>query len=117
MATYIDLSHDVHEGLVTYPGLPAPRLGHVLTREESRSRYAEGVEFDSGSIDLCTNTGTYLDTPFHRFAGGHDLAGLSLERCADLAAVVVSPDGPAIGAADVPSSGLAGAAVLFHTGW
>jgi len=121
MATLIDLSHDVYDGMVTYPGLPAPRMGKVLTREASRGRYAEGVEFDIGSIELCANTGTYLDTPFHRFAEGHDLAGLALERCADLPAVVVhlaAQHDAAITTADLPDNAeLRGAAVLFHTGW
>ena len=126
MPTFIDLSHDVRDGMVTYPGLPAPRLGSVLSREQSRGRYAEGVEFDIGSIELCTNTGTYLDTPFHRYASGHDLTGLPLERCAELPAVVISvaTSEPAI-SAQVLFAGLlpgmlprlAGAAVLFHTGW
>jgi kynurenine formamidase/predicted enzyme related to lactoylglutathione lyase len=116
MARYVDLSHDVRDGMLTYPGLPAPRLGSVLTREASRGRYDEGVEFDIGSIELCTNTGTYLDTPFHRYADGHDLTGLLLERCVDLPAVVVRVDHPAIGPGDIPE-GIEGAALLLHTGW
>jgi len=114
--TLIDLSHDVYDGMVTYPGLPAPRLGTVLSREASRGRYATGVEFDIGSIEMCANTGTYLDTPFHRYAEGYDLAGLPLDRCADLPAAVVTVAGPAIGVADVPGD-IAGYAVLFNTGW
>src|SRR5262245_18734622 len=117
MPRFIDLSHDVYDGMVTYQGLPAPRLGKVLTREASRGRYADGVEFDIGSIELCANTGTYLATPFHRFADGHDLTGLALSRCADLPAVVVRVAGPCIGASNVPSTVGAGDAVLFDTGW
>ena len=116
MPTFIDLSHDVLDGMVTYPGLPAPRLGSVLTRAASRGRYAEGVEFDIGSIEMCANTGTYLDTPFHRYPDGHDLTGLDLARCADLALTVVSVTHQAITAADVPAD-VAGRAVVFHTGW
>lgn len=116
MRTFIDLSHDVSDGMVTYPGLPAPRLGTVLSREASRGRYAPGVEFDIGSIEMCANTGTYLDTPFHRYADGHDLTGLPLDRCADLPTVVVTAGGPAIRVADVPQD-IAGCAVLFSTGW
>ncbi len=119
MARYVDLSHDITPGMITYPGLPGPSMGTVLSREESRSRYAEGVEFHIGTVELCTNTGTYLDTPFHRFADGHDLTGLDLSRCADLPAVVVHVAGgasaiepDAIGDLDVE-----GCAVLFDTGW
>ena len=89
MARYVDLSHDITDGMITYPGLPGPRTGTVLSREDSRSRYAEGTEFHIGSVELCTNTGTYLDTPFHRYADGHDLTGLDLTRCADLPATVI----------------------------
>jgi kynurenine formamidase/predicted enzyme related to lactoylglutathione lyase len=124
MPRFIDLSHDVYDGMVTYPGLPAPRLSSVLTREQSRGRYADGVEFDIGSIELCANTGTYLDTPFHRYAGGHDLSGLSLERCTDLAAVVIHgprvDGGATTGPVELPAEllqHLGGAALLFHTGW
>jgi len=119
MTRLIDLSHDIRDGMITYPGLPGPRLGAVLTREASRGRYADGVEFDIGSVELCANTGTYLDTPFHRYADGFDLGGLPLERCADLPCVIVRPaDGTAVTAADLPPAGvLAGAAVVAHTGW
>ena len=58
MVRYVDLSHDVHDGTVTYPSLPVPKVSTVLSREDSRSRYASGVEFFIGSIELCTNTGT-----------------------------------------------------------
>jgi kynurenine formamidase/predicted enzyme related to lactoylglutathione lyase len=119
MARYVDLSHDITDGMQTYPGLPGPRSSTVLSREDSRSRYAEGTEFHIGSVELCTNTGTYLDTPFHRYPDGHDLTGLDLTRCVDLPATVIhvrdavaaiEPD--AIGDLD-----LEGHAVLFDTGW
>ena len=123
MPTFVDLSHEIHHGMVTYPGLPPAALSTVLSREESRGRYAPGVEFHIGSATLCTNTGTYLDTPAHRYEDGWDLTGLPLERCADLPAVVVDlPAGAdqrpfgfdATHVADLP---LSGAAVLFRTGW
>ena len=81
---FVDLSHAIHDGLVTYPGISTPRIGAELTREASRSRYAPGTEFHIGRIEMSTNTGTYLDTPFHRFADGFDLAALPLEAVADL---------------------------------
>jgi arylformamidase len=119
MVQLVDLSHDIHDGMVTYPGLPVPRLGSVFTHEESRGRYAEGTEFAIGTVELCSNTGTYLDTPFHRYADGHDLTGLPLERCADLRAVVIHvPAGaPGIEPGVLDDLDLDGAAVLFHTGW
>ena len=87
--TRIDLSHVVEDGMTTYPGLPAPVIRDVLSREASRERYAPGTEFQIGEIQLCANTGTYVDSPFHRYADGADLAGLPLDRLADLDGVLV----------------------------
>jgi arylformamidase len=115
----LDLSHAVEHGLVTYPGLPPPVIGEFLTRADSRGRYAPGTEFQIGRIEMVANTGTYVDAPSHRFAEGTDLAGLPLERLADLPGVVVDPPPGArrIGPAALPERTLGGVAVLFRTGW
>lgn len=113
----VDLSHPIHDGMITYPGLPGPVLRAHLTREASRNSYAEGTEFHIGGIDMVGNTGTYLDSPFHRYADGIDLAGLPLERLVGLPGVVVDGTGTAIGPeqfADVETWGMA---VLIRTGW
>jgi len=121
--TFVDLSHTIHDGMVTYPGLPAAEVGTVLSREDSRSRYAPGVEFHIGTATLCANTGTYLDTPAHRFADGWDLTALPLDRCADLPAVIVDlPVGVTarpfgFDASHFDGLDLSGAAVLLRTGW
>lgn len=116
---FVDLSHTIRDGLVTYPGLPAPRIGDHLTREASRANYAPGTEFHIGRIEMVANTGTYLDSPAHRWADGADLSGLALERLADLPGVVVDlPRGArAFGVQDLPSGEIAGCAVLLRTGW
>lgn len=118
MPRLIDLSHPISDGMITYPGLPGPVLSDHLSRDASRERYAPGYEFHIGRIDLVGNTGTYLDTPFHRFPDGHDLAGLDLARVVDVPGVVV--DAPATGpvGADVFAGlDVAGKAVLVRTGW
>src|SRR5215211_2400222 len=119
MARLLDLSHDITEGMTTYPGLPGPRTSTFLSRVDSVGRYAEGTTFDIGMVELCTNTGTYLDTPFHRFADGHDLTGLDLTRCADLPATVihVASGDAGIGPDVLGDTDLEGHAVLFHTDW
>ena len=119
MKRLIDLSHAVHDGLITYPGLPAPKVAEHLTRAASRSRYAPGTEFSIGKIELLANTGTYLDAPFHRYAEGKDLADLELETLADLEGVRVrAPDGVReLGASLFEGRELAGRAVLVQTGW
>jgi kynurenine formamidase len=117
---YIDLSHEISDGLVTYPGLPAPQIDEHLTREASRARYAPGTEFSIGRITMVANTGTYLDTPFHRFAEGVDLTGLKLEQLVDLDGVLVRVVGAperAIGTDSFAGLDVHGKAVLIHTGW
>jgi len=118
--TRVDLSHAVEDGMITYRGLPAPVICDFLSREESRSHYAPGTEFVIGQINLCSNTGTYVDSPFHRYADGVDLAGLPLDRLADLDAIMVNVHGSADRAIDrthlLPYD-VRGKAVLVHTGW
>jgi kynurenine formamidase len=117
--TLIDLSHTVEDGMITYRGLPAPAICDFWSRESTRGHYAEGVTFQIGRIDMVANTGTYLDTPFHRYADGHDLADLPLARCADLPGVVVRAAEGELGVGPERFAGLdlAGRAVLVHTGW
>lgn len=116
----IDLSHVIRDGLVTYPGLPAPVITPHLTREDSKAKYAPGTEFAMDIITMIGNTGTYLDSPFHRYEGGADLAGLDLASLVDLPAEVFHvQDATQRG---VPASvfydrDVKGAAVLVHTGW
>ena len=116
----IDLSHTIEHGMITYKGLPAPLICDHLSREHSRSLYDAGTEFQIGRIDMVANTGTYLDTPYHRYADGFDLAQLPLERIADLPAVVVRVAELAPGPIDwtrFSSLPVRGRAVLIHSGW
>jgi kynurenine formamidase len=118
--TFIDLSHNIENGMVTYPGLPGPVVCDYLSREAARGRYAPGVEFHIGKIEMVANTGTYLDAPFHRYAKGADISALKLDSLAALPAVVVrSPwkDRRAIGRGAFEDRPLRGTAVLVHTGW
>ncbi len=107
----IDLSHEIEDGMITYRGLPGPAIGEFLTREASRTHYAAGTEFSIGHIVMVANTGTYVDSPFHRFANGADLAELPIESLADLPGVRIP-----LAEAAVPGD-VRGKAVLLHTGW
>ena len=114
----IDLSHVIEDGMVTYKGLPAPHVCDWLSREASRANYPPGTEFQIGEITLVGNTGTYLDTPFHRYAEGEDLADVGLERLVDLPGLVVrAPTDGAIDADVFEGLDVVGKAVLIHTGW
>ena len=116
----VDLSHPIEEGMTTYPGLPVPEIHPFLTREASADRYAPGVTFAIDVMTFCGNTGTYVDSPYHRFGDGSDLAGLPLERLVDVPAVRVDVTGSTTLAVDAPALlpyDLAGKAVLIHTGF
>lgn len=114
----IDLSHVIEDGQVAYRGLPGPKICDFWTREQSRGFYDDGSEFQIGRIDMVANTGTYLDTPFHRFADGDDLAAVDVGRVAALPGLVVrATDALAVGADLFEALDVAGKAVLVHTGW
>jgi arylformamidase len=116
---FVDLSHTVEHGMITYKGLPAPVICDFLSRDASKTHYAEGVTFNIGKIEMVANTGTYLDSPFHRYADGKDLAELPLTSLANLPGILFH--GPANARAiahDVFAElDLLGKAVLIHTGW
>jgi kynurenine formamidase len=116
----VDVSHVVESGMITYRGLPAPLVCDYLSREASRKPYAPGVEFHIGKVEMVASTGTYLDSPFHRYADGPDLADLPLTKLANLDSVVVRWDmaqGRSIGKSVFRGLELRGKAVLVHTGW
>jgi kynurenine formamidase len=119
MRRAIDLSHAIQDGMITYPGLPAPRIEDHMERVASRAHYAAGTEFQIGRIEMVANTGTYLDAPFHRYADGVDLAALPLASVVDLEGVVVRARGlgRAIDASAFDGLDLAGRALLVETGW
>jgi arylformamidase len=120
MTTLIDLSHTIEHGMVTYKGLPAPLICDHLSREASRKLYAAGTEFQIGRIELVGNTGTYLDSPFHRYADGKDLAELSLDKLANLECVVAHVDttrSRAIDRLPLQPADVRGRAVLVRTEW
>lgn len=117
---FIDLSHTIENGLITYKGLPAPVICDYLSREDSRKFYDEGTEFQIGKIDMVSNTGTYIDCPFHRYANGKDLSEVGLESFADLEGIVISvpyTDTLAITEEHIKGHEIRNRAVLFHTGW
>lgn len=116
----VDLSHVIEEGMTTFKGFPGPHLCDYWTREASAAHYDDGSSFQIGRIDMIANTGTYVDSPFHRYADGHDLSELPLESLADLDALVVRKpyaQGLATDAADFAGRDVRGKAVLVHTGW
>jgi len=120
MSRLVDLSHRIVEGMTTYKGFPGPHICDFWTREQSADFYDDGSSFQIGRIDLIANTGTYLDTPFHRFEDGADLAAVELEQLADLPGIIVRQpweNGPMVDAKRFEGLDIEGKAVLVHTGW
>jgi kynurenine formamidase len=119
-SSFIDLSHTIEDGLVTYKGLPAPIICDYLSREESKEIYETGTEFQIGKIEMVSNTGTYIDCPFHRYEHGKDLFRVNIESLADMDGIVVRADyrkTRAIDANFFKGKEIRGRAVLVHTGW
>ncbi len=117
---YIDLSHTIENGLITYKGLPAPIICDYLSREASKEYYEEGTQFQIGKIEMVTNTGTYIDCPFHRYEDGKDLSEVSLESFVDIDAIVIRiPFSETIEITEnhLNNYNLKNKAVLIHTGW
>lgn len=117
---FIDVSHTIEDGMITYKGLPAPVITDFLSRENSGKHYAPGTQFHIGKIEMVANTGTYLDSPFHRYADGKDLADLDLKSLANLDAILVRKSGSsqrAISREHVARLNVKNKAVLLHTGW
>jgi kynurenine formamidase len=119
MSRYIDLSHTIEDGMITYTGLPGPVISDHMGREESRAHYAEGTSFQIGKIEMVANTGTYIDAPFHRYAEGADLSGLKITSIANLDGIVFRMDHGlrSIGKDIFANGDIKGKAVLIHTGW
>jgi arylformamidase len=117
MPHFVELSHPIVPGMKTYPGLPEPTVDVLLDYEASRERYQDQAEFYIASLHLCGNTGTYVDSPRHRYRDGVDLSGVPLERLADLPTLLVDATGVgrAIKSDAFPDLDLTGRAILFRT--
>lgn len=119
-ALYVDLSHTIEHEMITYKGFPGPMICDFMSREASRKIYAEGTSFQIGKIEMIANTGTYVDSPFHRFENGKDISELPINKLADLPAVVVRANtrpGRAVDRDALLHVDVRGKAVLVHTGW
>lgn len=120
MNRLIDLSHVIEDGMITYKGLPAPVICDYLSRENSKKNYDPGTEFQIGKIEMVSNTGTYIDCPFHRYADGQDLSEVTVERFAELEGILVNVDlqnGNGIGKKIFEGLNLKGKALLVNTNW
>lgn len=116
---HVDLSHIIEDGMITYRNFPGPVICDWMSRVDSRSKYDEGTEFQIGKIEMIANTGTYIDSPFHRYADGIDISELDLDRLAQVECVVVriDPDVASIGPDCFNDLDFRGKAVLVDTGW
>jgi len=122
-ARIVDLSHPIDDGVSMFPGHPQPAVEEFLSREASERNYAPGTSFVIHRYSFLGNSGTYLDSPFHRFADGDDLGTLDLARTVDLPGVVIDArkqverGNLAVGAAEIGELDVGGKTVLIATGW
>ena len=119
MSKFVDLSHVIEDGMVTYQGLPAPKIQDHLSREDSKPHYAGNTTFQIGKIEMVANTGTYIDAPFHRYQEGQDLSQLDLAAVANLDGLVIHapPNSRKINPDVFDGRDVTAKAVLIHTGW
>ncbi|MEI9919679.1 MAG: cyclase family protein [Bacteroidota bacterium] len=117
MKRVYDLSHTIENGMITYKGLPAPIICDYLSREDSKKNYTEGTTFQIGKIEMVSNTGTYVDVPFHRYENGKDLNDVELERFVNIPAIVIRTGEISIGANVFEKHDVEGKAVLVNTNW
>jgi kynurenine formamidase len=119
MTQFIELSHIIEAGMLTYTGLPGPVISDHMSREDSESHYSDGTTFQIGKIEMVANTGTYIDAPFHRYEGGQDLSALKMASIANLDGIVlrVAQETRSIDKDIFESDTVEGKAVLIHTGW
>jgi arylformamidase len=116
----LDLSHTIENGMITYKGLPAPIICDHISHLQSRANYAPGTEFQIGRINMVANTGTYIDTPYHRYPDGKDLSTTPLPSTAYIPGVVVRVTGIESRAIDwthFAAIDVSRRAVLVNTGW
>jgi kynurenine formamidase len=118
MPKFIEVSHVIAPGMRTYPGLPEPRQEILWDYETSRSHFHGQAEFFIANLHLCGNTGTYVDSPVHRFRDAADLSQLPLDSLAHLAVELIDVRGvQAVGPESLRGRKITGKAILFHTGW
>ncbi len=116
----IDLSHTIFDGIKTIKNVPGPIICDFWERESTAKNYSDGSTFQMGKIEMISNTGTYMDCPFHRYADGHDLSGLPLKNCVNLPTIIVDApyqNGIAVDVSFFKNLDVYKKAVLVRTGW
>jgi len=119
--TFHEVSHPIYNGMVTYKGLREARVSEYVSRKTLAILYSEGITFQLDRIDIIGNTGTYLNSPFHRFPNGEDISGLPLEKIANLDCLVIKSPATEfshqVSLAQLAEYDVKGKAVLIATGW
>jgi len=119
MTRFVELNHEIRDGMAPYPGLPSPKIQPILDHEASAARYDHKAEFYLGRVDMPCNVGTYIDSPFHRYPDGQDLSQVALDKVAGLDGLVLdgSVGSDRAVSIDCDEASIAGRAVLIRTGW
>lgn len=80
---YIELSHPITDGMVTFPGDPPVAIGIYMSREEMRQKCGDAAAL-LDKISMINTSGTYLDAPVHRFENGTYISDIPLEKLVEL---------------------------------
>lgn len=129
MSEFIDLSHEVADGMPgfrlknedgSYTEFTA-RIRPFITHDQSKPKYQGLASFEITEMSFQTSIGTYLDSPYHRHQERRDIAALRLDELI-LEGMVLDAlgrgAGEAVGPEIVPrDADLKGSAVLVNFGW
>lgn len=86
--TYVDLSHYFEDNMPgfklknedgTYTQYTA-KIRPFLTHEQSKPKFNGLCSFEITEISFQTSTGTYIDSPYHRYPNGKDISEISLDN-------------------------------------
>lgn len=117
---YIDLSHSIENGTVTYPGDPPAlielTLDRKLTSKLNGGGTTSGVEINT--IKMVSTSGTYIDAPYHVFEDGKKIKDYPIEKLVNLPSIVVKiPENRNyFDVQDISGINVKGKAVLFFSG-
>ena len=124
MRKFIELTHTITDGLISYPGMPPVVIDALYTREMCSSEFHDSADAAAllDQIRMVNISGTYMDSPYHLWDSGYKVSEIPLEKCFDLPLYVVrkNPDHRRLHVSDLKAqlggAALKGAAVVYATG-
>lgn len=124
---FVELNHVITNGLISYPGMPPVEISALYTREQCGNTFGGQSAALLDFIKMVNISGTYIDSPYHRFENGYKICDIPLEKCFNLPAFVVDlglntdeQGNPVFDVEDMQKAldteDIHGGAVLLHSG-